>query len=107
MAAARTTVTAIAAGDVSFTGDAVARFQATDFGAEIHDPPAILVAHGHRHGDRFLRPGIPLVDVHVGAADRRLVDLDEYIVRTDLGLGDVIEPDTGGCLFFDQCFHGV
>ena len=107
MAAARAAVTAVAAGDVPFAGDAVAGLQAADLGAQIHDAPAILVAHSHRHRDGLLRPGIPLVDVHVGAADRRLVDLDEHIVRADLGLRDVVQPDAGGCLFFDQCFHVV
>src|SRR5882757_1033693 len=59
----------------------------------------------HGYGDRLLRPRIPLVDVHVGTADRRLGDLDQYIVRADPGLRYVVQPDAGSCLFLYQCLH--
>ena len=98
-------VAAVAAGDVPFAGDAIADAQAAHFAAHLDDLAAVLVAHGHRHGNGLLRPRIPLVDVHVGAADRGLRDLDEHVVRADLRLRDVLQPDAGGGLFLDQCFH--
>ncbi len=67
--------------------------------------PAVLMAdrHGHRNG--LLRPLIPLVDVHVGAADRRLGDLDQHVVRADRRLRDIHHPDAGSRFFLDERFH--
>src|SRR5207248_1396776 len=55
----------------------------------------------------LLRPGIPVVDVHVGAADRGLGDLDQHVVRSDPGLRNVLEPDPRRRLLLYQCFHGL
>src|SRR5204863_812068 len=73
--AAGAAVAAVAAGDVALAGDAIAALQAVHLRADLDDAPAVLVAHRHRHRDGLLRPGIPVVDVHVGAADRGLGDL--------------------------------
>ena len=62
---------------------------------------------GHRHLDRALRPLVPVVDVHVGAADGGLLHADQHIVRADRGLGDVRHPDARFCLGLDQCFHDL
>ena len=61
----------------------------------------------HRHGHGLLRPCIPVVDVHVGAADGRAVYLDEYIVVADRGLRYVLQPDAGFRACLDQCFHDM
>src|SRR5262249_48924939 len=98
-------VAAVTAGDMPFTGDAIANRETAHFAADFDDLADILVAHGHRHRDGLLRPGIPFVDMHVGAADRGLRDLDQYIVRADLRLRNVRHPDPGRGFFLDECFH--
>src|SRR6185369_11324146 len=63
------------------------------------------MAHCHRHRNGLLRPGIPVVDMHVRAADRGLGDLDEHIVGADFRLVDVPHPDAGLRLRLDQRLH--
>ena len=45
--------------------------------------PDELVADHHRHRDRLLRPGVPVVDMHVGAADPGAQHLDQHVVDAD------------------------
>ena len=49
----------------------------------------------HRHGDRLLRPGVPVVDVHVGAADAGAQHPDQHVVDADLRLRHVLQPQPG------------
>ena len=105
MAAAGTAVAAVAARDVPFARHAVADRQAANLGAHLNDAAAIFVADGHRDRDGLLGPGVPLVNVHVGAADRGLGDLDQHIVRADLGLRYIVQPDAGGCFFLYKCLQ--
>ena len=55
----------------------------------LDDLADVFVADLHRHGNRLLRPVVPLPDVDVGAADRGLADPDHHVVVPDLGLLDV------------------
>src|SRR5687767_6016017 len=105
MAPARATVAAEAACDVTFARDPVTHGEAAHFAAHVDDTPVVLVPDGHRHRNRLLRPGIPIVDVHVGAADRGLHDLDEDVVRADGWHRDVLHPDAGAGFTLDQCLH--
>src|SRR5690606_24490205 len=86
---------------------AVTDLQAANLRADFDDASAILVSHGHGHGDGLLRPVVPVVDVHVRAADRGLRDPDEHIVGTGLRLGDVLHPDAGPRFLLHQRFHGT
>jgi hypothetical protein len=51
-----------------------------------------LVADCHWHWDRFLRPGVPIVDVHVGSTDGCFQDADEHIVAANFWNGNFLEP---------------
>ena len=62
-------VAAAAADDVPLAADEVARLEVGDVRADLDDLADELVADDERHRDRLLRPGVPLVDVEVGAAD--------------------------------------
>ena len=53
----------------------------------------------------FCAQASQMIDVHVGAADRGLGDLDEHVVGADLRLRDVLHPDAGSRFALDQCFH--
>ena len=72
VAAAGAAVAAEAAGEMPFAGHAIAEREAAHFAAHVDDAAEVLVADGHGHRDGLLRPGVPVVDVHVGAADRGL-----------------------------------
>ena len=69
MPAAGEAVAAAAADDVAFAADDFAGEKVVHVRADLDDLADELVADDHRHGDRLLRPGVPLVDVQVGAAD--------------------------------------
>ena len=86
----------MAAGDVAFAGDALADLETLHLAADLRHHAHEFVAHGHGHGDGLLRPGVPVVDVDVGAADGGLLDLDEQVVGPDLGFGHVLQPDAFG-----------
>jgi hypothetical protein len=79
-------VAAAAAGDVALAGDALTDREAGDALAQRGDLAHIFMADGHRGLDVQLRPGVPVEDVHVRAADGGLVDLDEHLARMH-GLG--------------------
>src|SRR3546814_2585179 len=61
----------------------------------------------HQPGlDRALAPLVPQVDVRVGAADRRLLELDQDLVRARLRHRDLLHPDALGRFALDQRLHG-
>ena len=69
------TVAAVAAGDMTLAGDALADREARDARAKLGDLADILMADDLWGLDVLLRPLVPFVDMDVGAADRGLVDL--------------------------------
>src|SRR5438270_13159747 len=100
MATTGETVAAMSAGDVAFADDEITFGKAFHVIADKIDNPHKLVANGHRDGDRFLGPGIPVIYMYVGAADRRLDDADEHVVAGDLGNRDLLEPQARSRLRF-------
>ncbi len=58
-------------------------WKSADVGADLDDLAHELVADHHRHGDGLLRPGVPVVDVQVGAADAGAVHADQHVVDAD------------------------
>ncbi len=83
---------AVPADDAPLAGDPLTDLVAGDRRTEGGDPPDVLVAHVHPQGDVLLRPVVPVPDVHVGAADRRLDDPDEHVVGSDPGNRDLLHP---------------
>ncbi len=94
------TVTAVAAGNVAFTGDAVTNFKAFHFLADPDHFADIFVAHNHRHRDGFLRPLVPVVDVNVSTTDGCFTNFDQQIVMTDFRLRHVGHPNPFFCFQF-------
>ena len=72
MPAAGAAVAAMAADDMAFARDALADLVFGDGRAEIGDRADEFMAGDHRHRHGLLRPLVPIVDMHVGAADRGL-----------------------------------
>ena len=51
-----------------------------------------LVANCHWHRDRFLRPLVPVIDVHVGPADGGLQNADQHVIAADFRNRNFLEP---------------
>ena len=73
--------------------------------ADLLDAPHELVAHDQGHRDRLLRPGVPVVDVQIGAADAGLQDADQDIVDAGLGDRDLLQPQARFGPALDQGLH--
>ena len=93
MCTASTAVTAVAAGNMPFAGNAIANLKAAYFLADTHDFPHVLMPYYHRHRDSFLRPFIPVINVYVGTANGGLADFDQQIVMADFRFRYVGHPD--------------
>src|SRR6267154_6050121 len=64
-----------------------------------------LVADGHRHGNRFLRPRIPVINVYVGPADGRFQHANEHVIATNFWNRNFLEPQTGFSLGLHDGLH--
>jgi hypothetical protein len=106
VAASGKAVAAAAADDVAFAGDDGSNCKVFDVGADSDDFADELVADGEADGDSRGSPGVPLVDMEVGAADAGVEDANLYVVDADFGLGNVFEPEAAFCAAFYKCLHG-
>ena len=70
------------------------RLEVIDVVADFKDFTDELVPNDQRHGNGPLRPGIPLVDVQVGAADAGAVDANQNIIDADRRLRHIGQPQT-------------
>jgi hypothetical protein len=59
-----------------------------------------LMTDGHRHRNRFLGPGVPVIDVHVGSADGGLQDANEHVIAPNLWNRHFLEPQPRSALAF-------
>ena len=105
--AAGQAVAATAADDMAFAADDVARPEVGDVRADRDDLADKLVPDHHRHRNRFLRPGVPVVDVYVGPADAGASDLDQHVVDADLRLGHILQPQPLRLLPLHQRLHSL
>ena len=85
-------VAAAAADDVALAADDLAGMKVRDVRADLDDLADELVADHHRHGNRLLRPGVPVVDVHVGAADAGPQHANQHVVDARFGHRHLFEP---------------
>ena len=93
------------ADDVPFPGNQVARSKSLDAFADALDHADKFMADDHRHRDRLLRPGIPVVNVNVGAADRGFLDPDEHVIVSHLWHRHFLKPETRFRPALDQRLH--
>jgi hypothetical protein len=61
--------------------------------------------HGHWYG--FLRPGIPVPNVHIGAAYGGAKNFNKDVIDADIGLGHILQPQARLRKAFHQCFHNL
>ena len=105
VAAAGEAIAAQAADHVAFPADQVAGEEVHHVGPGLDDPADELVTDRHGHGDGLLRPLVPPVDVHVGAANARAQHLDEHVVDADFGDVHFPEPEARLAPALHQCSH--
>ena len=106
VAASGEAVAAASADDVTFAADDLADGEIFDVGAGGDDFADELVADGEALLDGGAGPGIPLVDVEVGATDAGVEDTDFYVVDADLWFRDVLQPEAAFCAGFYESLHG-
>jgi hypothetical protein len=98
-------VAAAAADHVALAAHEVAGVEVADVVSDGNDLAHELVADDERHRDRALRPGVPAVDVHVGAADSGAVHADQDVVDAVLRLGHVLQPQASFRPALHKCAH--
>jgi len=101
----REAVATATAHHMTFRADDFARVEIAHVGPYRHDFPDELMPDHHRYGNGFLRPGIPFVNVEVGAADAGFKNLDEHVIDAHRGFGNIPQPQSGFCFGFDECLH--
>ena len=88
-------IATMAAGNVTFADDKIAFGKTFDVIADPINHSDKLMAYGHRHGDRFLGPGVPVIYMYVRAADGRLEGADEDVVAPNFRNRNLLEPQSG------------
>ena len=102
VAASRHAIAAAATDDMPLARDDHPRLVVVHIVADRDDLADEFVPDHHRHGDRLLRPFVPLIDVDVGAADGGALDADLDVVRPRLRLGHVFKPQSADRLALYQ-----
>ena len=98
-------IATMTAHNVALAIDQVAEGESADLFTLGHDFPDEFMADNKGRLDRGPGPRIPLVDVHVGAADGRAFDANQYVGRTGLGHRSFDEVEAGGGSPLGQCAH--
>jgi hypothetical protein len=80
---------------MAFCGDAVSLLHVGDEAADLNYLARKLVADYERRLAPSLRPGVPIVDVHVCAAHSGTSNTNQNLVLTDSGLRDILQLETG------------
>src|ERR1700722_759009 len=99
------TIPAASADDVTFPGYKLAGMKVIDVGADFNHLAHEFVADCERDLDGGTCPGIPIVNMNVGAADAGAEDANENVVDADGGFGYILEPQPFFGMSLDQSLH--
>src|SRR5487761_2491227 len=105
MASTSEAVATTAARDVTFSAHDVAGIKVVDIGPDLYNLAHKLVANRHGNSYGLLRPLVPQVDMHVSAADARLVNANQYIIDADSRFRDLLQPESPLRFALDQRLH--
>jgi hypothetical protein len=105
MATTRQTIATPSADNMPFAGHPVSNFEIMHIAAHRGDDADKLMAHHHGYRYCFLRPGIPIPDVDICAANGCFMDSDQDVIDSRLGNRRVLQPQTRLPILFDQGFH--
>ena len=105
MPPSREAIAAVSTGDVSLADHEIAASKSFHVVTDNTHDTGKLVTDGHRHRNGFLRPVVPVVDVHVCTTDRRLQHPDQHVIAANFWNRNILEPKTGLCFCFDYRLH--
>ena len=97
-------IATMAASNVTFADDEITFSKTSHMIADPINHSDKLMADGHRHGDRFLRPGVPVIYMYVRPADGGLENPNKDVVAHNFRNGNLLEPQSG--LGF-RLYHGL
>src|SRR5271156_2031562 len=107
VAPSRQAVPAAATDHMPFAAHDVAWIEIVDVGADLNDLPDKFVPNGHRHRNRLLCPGVPLVDMNICATDAGISNANQNVVDADGGLSNLFQPEASLRTAFYQGFHSI
>lgn len=91
--------------EVGFCGDVIAGLDESDRRADVDDFSAHFMPDNTRRMNAAVRPGVPIVDMGVGAAQRRRFDADDGVMRSRCWIGTCRRGETGFGCRLDQGAH--
>src|SRR5579863_623353 len=97
----------LATSHVHLSRDEIAFLDARDLISKSHHLDAKFVARDERRMDALLRPAVPLVNVQVGTADRRNLDLNQNVVASEGGNLHLSDLRARCSFCFYDCKHFV
>src|SRR5258708_3541595 len=105
MAPSGHTVAAAPTDDMTFATHQISGAEGRDVAANLDNCPHELVTDDERRGDSVLRPGIPVINVEIGAANASTQHANEDIIDSDRRYWHFLQPQARLALVLDQCFH--
>jgi hypothetical protein len=96
---------ATAVHDVAFGRHTIALLHISDEAPDLDDIAGELMPHDERRLATAFCPRVPIVDVHIGAADSRASHSNQNFVLSDPRLRDILQLETGCSGFLYQRFH--
>ena len=94
MPPSRQAIAAVSTCDVSLAHHEISARKSSHVVTDSINDAGKLMTDGHRHSDGFLRPVIPVVDVHVSTADRRLQHPDQHVIAANFWNRNILQPQT-------------
>jgi hypothetical protein len=99
-------IPAMPARNVTLADDEIAAREPFHVITDTIDNSNKFVADGHRYWNRFLRPGVPVINVHIGPADGGLKDADEHVIAADFRNRNFLNPQARlGSAFYHGLHH--
>src|SRR6266496_4562900 len=81
--------------DVSLAHYEIALCKSFHVIADVINDADKLVTNCHRHRNRFLRPFVPVIYMHVGPTDRRFQYADKHVLAGSSWNRNFLQPETG------------
>lgn len=92
---------------MSFAADNFTGMKVDNIRADLDDFAHELMTDNHWHGNSFLCPLVPIVDMDIGAANSGPIDTNQHVIDADCRFGHLVEPKPRFRLLLNKCFHGL